>query len=73
MEVGESQDWSWAASGWARRSLFVCFFIRFQGIIEYQLEVGRRGGHRVSTGHESGSGGFVEKAMDCVVGDRVKG
>jgi len=51
-----------------KKILLCLFFVRFQGIIEYQLEVGRRGGHRVSMGHESGSGGFVEKTMDCVVG-----
>jgi len=53
---------------WMGEKIFLgLFFVRFQGIIEYQLEVGGRCGHRVSMGHEGGSGGFVEKKMDYVV------
>jgi len=39
------------------------FFIRFQGILEYQLEVRGRRGRRVCTRHEGGSGGFVLQAL----------
>jgi hypothetical protein len=33
MEAGEAQDWSSAASGWARRSFFVCFSYAFNALL----------------------------------------
>ena len=45
---------------WMYKEISLClFFVCFQGIIEYELEVGGRGGRRVSAKHEGGSGGFV--------------
>ena len=40
MALGESQDWSWAASGCARRSFFVRFLYLFKAllIISWKLE-----------------------------------
>ena len=40
MALGELQDWSSAASGWARRSFFVCFSYVFRALlnINWKLE-----------------------------------
>jgi len=56
-----------------KKILLCLFFVRFQGIIEYQLEVGRRGGRGVSTGHESGSGDLLRRRWiaSWVIGLRV--
>ncbi len=44
-------------SEWVREKILLCaFFVRVQGIIKYLLEVGGRGGSRVSIGHKGGSG-----------------
>jgi hypothetical protein len=53
------------------KKIFVClFFVRFQGIIEYELEVGGRGGCRASTRHEGGIGSLsVKETMGCVEGE----
>jgi len=57
-------------------------FVRFQGIIEYELKVGGRCRRRVSARHEGGSWGFIrshwdslsiEETTSCVVGDGVEG
>jgi len=61
---------SWRVAGlelggeWMGKRILRClFFVRFQGIIEYQLEVGGRRGRRVCVRHEGGSGGFVLQAL----------
>ena len=64
LKDGENGGWRVAGlklSGeWMGEEISLClFFVHFQGIIEYELEVGGRGGRRVSTRHENGSGGFV--------------
>ena len=72
LKHGENGGWRIAGlelgSEWMGEKIFLClFFVRFQGIIEYELEVGGRGGRGVSTRHEGGSGRSVEKTMVCVV------
>ena len=34
MALGESHAWSWAASGWASRSLFVRFLYAFSALLK---------------------------------------
>ena len=49
-------------SEWVREKILLCaFFVRVQGIIKYLLEVGGRGGSRVSMRHKGGSGELREK------------
>ena len=65
LKHGENGGWRVAGlelgCEWMGEEIFLClFFVFFQGIIEYELEVGGRGGRGVSTRHESGSGRFVE-------------
>jgi len=72
LKHGENGGWRIAGlelgGEWMGEKIFLClFFVRFQGIIENELEVGGRGGRGVSTRHEGGSGRSVEKMMDCVV------
>jgi hypothetical protein len=63
LKDGENGGWRVAGlklgGEWMGEEISLClFFVRFQCIIEYELEVG--GGRRgVSTRHGSGSGGFV--------------
>ena len=40
MELGDSQAWSCAASGWARRSFFVRFSYTFKALLKISWKLG---------------------------------
>jgi len=40
MSLGELQDWNWATSGCARRSLFVRFSYSFRALLKISWKLG---------------------------------